>query len=44
MTHADVRRAGELVDRQAAGKKKMRRFGKLEIPQAAFINALKMDS
>jgi GTP-binding protein LepA len=30
--------AGEKV-----GKKKMRQFGKVEIPQQAFINALKMD-
>jgi len=28
---------------QTAGRKKMRSFGKVDIPQEAFINALKMD-
>ncbi|PQO23679.1 elongation factor 4 [Rhodobacteraceae bacterium WD3A24] len=39
----DVSRKKKLLDKQKAGKKKMRQFGKVEIPQAAFINALKMD-
>jgi GTP-binding protein LepA len=39
----DVSRKRKLLDKQKAGKKKMRQFGKVEIPQAAFINALKMD-
>ena len=40
----DVTRKKKLLEKQKKGKKKMRQFGKVEIPQSAFINALKMDS
>ena len=33
-----------VLEKQKAGKKKMRQFGKVDIPQEAFISALKMDS
>ena len=39
----DASRKRKLLDKQKAGKKKMRQFGKVEIPQTAFIQALKMD-
>jgi len=39
----DVSRKRKLLDKQKEGKKKMRQFGKVDIPQTAFIAALKMD-
>ena len=40
----DVSRKRKLLDKQKAGKKRMRQFGNVDIPQEAFISALKMDS
>jgi GTP-binding protein LepA len=38
----DISRKRKLLDKQKEGKKKMRQYGNVEIPQSAFISALRM--
>ncbi|MBS0519560.1 MAG: elongation factor 4 [Proteobacteria bacterium] len=40
----DISRKKKLLEKQKKGKKRMRQIGEVEIPQSAFIAALKMDS
>jgi GTP-binding protein LepA len=38
----DISRKRKLLDKQKEGKKRMRQFGSVEVPQKAFIEVLKM--
>lgn len=38
----DITRKRKLLDKQKKGKQRMRRFGKVEVPQSAFIEALRI--
>ncbi|NUQ24940.1 MAG: elongation factor 4 [Saprospiraceae bacterium] len=39
----DISRKRKLLEKQKEGKKRMRQFGKIEVPQKAFLDVLKLD-